>query len=318
VGHARAVSEPGRRACALPDGRQLTVRPAIADDAVGLVALFEGLGPDDRYRRFFSGFRPDEEFVRVLVGRPADRGGMLVVEVTSDEGPAIVAEAEYGVQDDGDGELAITVDRAWRGWLAPYLLDALVELAGSRGVANLRAEILVQNRPMLALVQRRPRASVETGDPTLVDVAISTGGGMPSWPPNRRGPRVLVEVPGAHWRLAPALLPSGVEVVGCSGPTRQSGGCPLLHGARCPLVDGADVVVHALGGDDPLSAALLEAHAAAGTRHLVVDVSRGRPEGSLPAGAAEVERPTDEEVRALVSSLLDLEADGVQDDREAR
>lgn len=309
---------PGTRSVELPDGRHLVVRPATAGDVPGLVALFEALGPEDRYRRFFSGFRPDDAFVRALVDRPPGRGAMLVVEVTSDEGPAIVAEAEYGVQEDGDGELAITVDRAWRGWLAPYLLDALVELAASRGVGNLRAEVLVQNRPMLALVQRRPHASVATGDPTLVDAVIGTGGGMPSWPPVRRGPRVLVEVPGAHWRLTPALLGAGVDVVGCSGPSRQVGGCPLLQGPGCPLVDGADVVVHALGADDPESAALLDAHAAAGTRHLVVDVTRGRPDGPLPAGATEVERPTAEEVRALVSSLLDLVVDEVQDEREAR
>jgi hypothetical protein len=318
VGHARDVSEPGRRDVDLPDGRRLVVRPATRDDVPGLVALFEGLGPEDRHRRFFSGFRPDDEFVGALVDRPADRAGMLVVEVASGDERAIVAEAEYGLQEDGDGELAITVERGWRGWLAPYLLDALVELAGSRGVGNLRAEVLVQNRPMLALVQRRPHASMETGDPTLVDAVIATAGGVPSWPPVRRGPRVLVEVPGAHWRLAPTLLAAGVDVVGCSGPSRQAGGCPLLHGEHCPLVDGADVVVHALGGDDPQGAALLDAHAAAGTRHLVVDVTRGRPDGQLPPGAAEVERPTAEEVRSLVASLLDLAVDDRQEARDDR
>ena len=305
-----ADSRPPRRATELPDGRTLRVRPAARRDVPALVSLFERLSPEDRHRRFFSGFRPDDAFVARLVDRLPEEGALLVAEVDSPAGAEIVAEAEYAVLEDGDGELAITVDRSWRGWIAPYLLDALVELAAERGVRNLRAEVLVQNRPMLALVRARGHAAADTGDPSLVEAVIGTTAAGPSWPPVRRRPRVLVEVPGAHWRLAGGLRDAGVDILGCSGPARRAGGCPLLRGERCPLVEGADVVVHALGADDPRSLELVDAHGRAGTRHLVVDTSRGPAGAQLPPHAVTVDHPTEDEVQALVRSLLSLDYPG--------
>jgi len=308
----------------LPDGRTLAVRSAVRDDIAAIRALFERLSPEDRYRRFFSGFRPDEGFVARLLERPEDRGAMLVAEVTDGSGSEVVAEAEYAVLADGDAELALTVDRRWRGWLAAFLLDALLELAASRGVRNLRAEVLVRNRAMLALVRSRGYAALDTGDPAVVETVISSTGDVPSWPPVRHGPRVLVEVPGAHWRFAAGLRDDGAHVMGCPGPDRRRTGCPLLSDGRCPLVDGADIVIDALGDDDPAAAALLEAHRRAGTRHLVVDVSRGSPEGPLPPGAVAVDRPDPDEVRALVAGLLCVSVDddgpdgSVQPDRDVR
>jgi hypothetical protein len=40
----------------------LTVRPVTATDVDGLVALDDDLSDDDRYRQFFSGFRPPRSF----------------------------------------------------------------------------------------------------------------------------------------------------------------------------------------------------------------------------------------------------------------
>ncbi|HEU5084032.1 MAG TPA: hypothetical protein VFU14_11885 [Acidimicrobiales bacterium] len=294
------------RSIALPDGRHLVVRAPTREDVPAICALYERLGPTDRHRRFFSGFHPDGEFVTHLVERDPALGAMLVVEVGDGEQAEIVAEAEYGLLEDGDGELGITVDRRWRGWLAPYLLDALLEVAASRGVPNLRAEVLVENRPMLAMVRARGYAALDTDDRCVLDAVISTQGPVPSWPAVRRGPRVVVEVPGAHWRLGPALREVGVDVLGCPGPRGRPDDCPLVRGEGCPLAEGADLVVHALGADDPGALAVLDAHRRAGTRHLVVDVRRGHHAHSLPAGAVEIEDPTPEEVQALVRSLLDL------------
>lgn len=300
---------PPIRATVLPDGRRIDVRLATAADVPRLRALFDRLSPEDRYRRFFSGFHPGEVWVADLVARPADRGAVLVAEVSGGGSPEVVAEAEYAVLEDGDGELALTVDRPWRGWLAPYLLDALLELAASRGVPNLRAEVLVQNRPMVALLRLRGYATVDTGDSTVIDGVVSTTGEVPSWPPVRSRPRVLVEVPGAHWRFAPGLRAAGVDVIGCPGPDRRMRTCPMLRGERCPLVEAADIVVHALGADDHASAALLDAHRRAGTRQLVVDVTRADDDVVIPPGAAVVDRPTTEEVRDLVRTLLALPVD---------
>ena len=50
---------------------------------------------------------------------------------------------------------------AWRGWLGPYLLDALVSAARDRGVPGLEADVLVTNQPMLALLRSRGCATMD-------------------------------------------------------------------------------------------------------------------------------------------------------------
>ena len=39
---------------------------------------------------------------------------------------------------------------------------------------------------------------------------------------------------------------AGVDVTVCRGPSWPATGCPVLQGRRCPLIDGADVVVSRL------------------------------------------------------------------------
>lgn len=62
----------------LPGGGVLTVRPVIPTDVDGLVALYDGLSDDDRYRRFFSSFRPPRSFFERLAS-VVERGGYGVV-----------------------------------------------------------------------------------------------------------------------------------------------------------------------------------------------------------------------------------------------
>jgi hypothetical protein len=254
----------------LADGRTVVVRDADPADVPGLLALFGRLTPDDRYRRFFSGFRPDDDFVRALVTRAPTEGRLLVAEVTGPAGSEIVAEAEFARLPDGDGELAVTVDRDWRGWLGPFLLDVLLQVADAADIPNLRAEVLAQNRPMLALLRARGAAVAESGDPCVTAVVIGAHGAAPSWAPGSAHPRVLLEAAGGRWQLTKKLGEAGVPVLRCPGPAARPANvpCPLLEGGRCPLADGADVIVHALGRDDPRSAAVLDAHRGTG-RHVV-------------------------------------------------
>jgi hypothetical protein len=135
----------------LPGGDVLTVRSVTPADVDGLVALYDGLSEDDRYRRFFSGFRPPRSFFERLVN-VGERGGYGLVATAGSDGDVvagarIVGEASYELLPNGDGELAITVAADQRGWIGPYLLDALVEAAAARGVPNLEADVLATNGP---------------------------------------------------------------------------------------------------------------------------------------------------------------------------
>jgi hypothetical protein len=138
----------------LPSGRVLTIRTVRRADAAGLGALFEGLCDDDRYRRFFAFSHPGPQFLEQLT-RAVEEGGYRLVAVVSGTGEKIVAEAGYAMLPDGNGDFALTIAAGWRGWLGPYLLDALVAAAAARGVPTLRADVLRENAQMFTLLASR-------------------------------------------------------------------------------------------------------------------------------------------------------------------
>ncbi len=248
------------RTIPVADGRILTVRPISPDDADGLRLLYEGLTSEDRYRRFFSAFHPSREFLDKWC-HIAEAGGAAVVVEVDRPVPHLVAEAGYARLPSGDGDFAITIAPEWRGWLGPYLLATLVEVAAADGVPNLQADILVENRTMLALVRHRGYAVLDHDGFTIVRVAIGVRHRMPVWTDPHEAPRVLVEAPSGRWHAEEAVRAAGFSVITCPGPDAMAPGrCPVLSGDPCPLVEGADVVVVALHPDRPTTAALLAGH----------------------------------------------------------
>ena len=151
-----ASDEPARRRAPLPGDGLLTVRPVTLADVDGLVALYDGLSREDRYRRFFSAYHPPRAFFERLA-TVVERGGYGVVatagagneaaesggDTAGGDAGRVVGEANYVLLDNGDGELGMMVAAAQRGWLGPYMLDALVEAAAAHGVPNLEADLLV-------------------------------------------------------------------------------------------------------------------------------------------------------------------------------
>lgn len=254
-----------RRVARLVGGLTLVVRQATADDVDAIAALYDKLTLDDLYRRFFCCSHPPRTLIERWAAMVGRSGMMLVAEVQDPEGSpgVIVAEATWSALPDGSGEFALTVARNWRGWLGPYLLDTLVEAAAEQGVPNLQADVLVDNRQMLAVVRARGYVVLDYSDWSIVRVMIATGPGVPSWPAGDPRPRVLVEVPGARWHAAAVAANAGLRVIGCQGPSgTPEGWCPALRGEPCPLVDGAHVVVNSLPAGDERTAAVLAAHRA--------------------------------------------------------
>lgn len=248
------------RCVPLPAARALSIRPIRGSDADGLIALYAGLNVDDQYRRFFSGHPPPESFVKKMT-KVTERGGFGLIAMM--EGPnntsRIVGEATYELLPNGDGELGITVAEDARGWLGPYLLDALVEAAADRGIPNLEADVLVANRRMLTMLRARGYATVDHDEqPAVVRVAIGTTQRMPTWPGTHERPRLLVEVPGGRWHAEEAARAAGFQVLACPGPLLGWSHCPALSGEPCPLAAGADVIVDAI--PDEAGRSLLDAH----------------------------------------------------------
>lgn len=113
------------------------------------------------------------------------------------------------------------------------------------------------------MLRRRGMAVVRTDEcPTVVRVVVGTTARLPSWPPRRDGPRVLVETPGGRWRAEGALRAAGYQVMACPGPPGGWTTCPHLRGEPCPLATGADVVVSAVPGE--IGRSLVDAHRRSG------------------------------------------------------
>ena len=231
-------------------------------DAAGLRDLFASMDEDDLVRRFFSGRAPPDDVVTRMAA-VGERGGVGLVAAL--DGPdargRIVAEAACELLPGGDGELGITVAPPYRGWLGPFLLDALVDDAAHRGIPGIEADVLVANRAMLAVLRRRGLAGMGHSDrPATLRVVIGTVGQVPPWPWRRRGRRLLVEHPGGTWHADDAARAAGYDVLVCPGPGGGWSACPAVRGEPCPLVAGADVVVDALPGET--GRVVLESHRA--------------------------------------------------------
>ena len=227
----------------------------------------------------------------------------MIALVDDSDLPTVVAEAGYSIREDGDGDLAITVAAPWRGWLGAYLLDVLVRRAATDGVRNLQAEVLLENGPMLSLLQHRDAVALSHDD-GVVHLSIGTSGSTPDWPPLERRPKILVEVAGRRWSGEHAAEEAGLATTMCAGPDRRlRHGCPVLEGGTCPLADGADAIVVLLDPADERSQRLIEAHRrnSPGTPVLVRHRSGGGH--AAPSGCIELEGDGARVVAQLVSLI---------------
>ncbi|HEX4979129.1 MAG TPA: GNAT family N-acetyltransferase [Acidimicrobiales bacterium] len=243
----------------LPDGREVSIRAAREEDGPALQTLYAGLDDGDRHRRFFSAFRPPEDFVAAMTTAEERGGCQLVAVPTSPQSCELAGEAGYALLPNGNGELAITVARTWRGGLGRSLLDALLAAARRRGVPNLEADVLTTNAAMLALAQGSGCVYVERPDTSFARIVIGTSPPSATWAPRRCGPRVLVEGPAGPWHEKARA--AGLDVIACPGPRQKRPACPAISGLPCPLVAGADAVVVRPRADiAAIAPALLAAH----------------------------------------------------------
>jgi hypothetical protein len=292
------------RTLTLSGGRSVVVRALGPDDVPGLTQLYEGLSPDDRYRRFFSSGVPADAWIERMAN-PGARGGFGLVAVEGTDpastGPA-VAEASYTPLANGDGELAITVASGWRGWLGPYLLDVLLEVAGDHGHPNLEADILTANQPMLALARARGYVTVDHADWSVVRILLGAAGREPQWPGPHDRPRLLVEAPGGRWVHEQAVRDAGFQVAVCPGPTSRRRPCPPLVGGVCPMAAGADAIVVCRPSAQGPWGDLPAAHAAC---HDGVPVAVALRPGVDAPSEAEVLPSDDSEVVPFLRALID-------------
>ena len=137
----------------LTDGGTVHVRPIRPDDAERLVAFHSRLSPESIYYRFFSP-KPrltEREVERFTTVDMVDRVALVALL-----GEDIIAVARFDRWPQrADAEVAFVVDDLHKGrGLSTLLLEHLVAIARSVGITTFTAEVLPDNRAMLAVFSK--------------------------------------------------------------------------------------------------------------------------------------------------------------------
>ncbi|MFW6067830.1 MAG: N-acetyltransferase family protein [Myxococcota bacterium] len=144
----------------LPDGTPVVIRPVTPADAPLLVAGFEHLSEESRYRRFLEAVKDlTPEQVHYLTH--ADGYKHIAWGVTVDDpdtGKPIGIAVARCVRDEEDpdtAEFAIAVADAWqRSGVGSILADVVADRAWRAGVRKLKGLMLADNRGAFALMSR--------------------------------------------------------------------------------------------------------------------------------------------------------------------
>jgi RimJ/RimL family protein N-acetyltransferase len=180
-----AASQP--QLVTLRSGDVVRIRQIRPGDAQALVRAYQNLGEQSRYRRFFT-VMPElgEATVKAAVEVDhADHEALVAVPLLSAE---IVGECRFiRLKDQGDtAEVGVTVVDAWqhRG-LGSALLARLSERALEAGIEYFTAEVLAENRTMLALLPSLGQVETESHGPVVTARVELTE------PPRQPGPDFL-------------------------------------------------------------------------------------------------------------------------------
>jgi RimJ/RimL family protein N-acetyltransferase len=152
------------QAVRLRSGDVVRLRQVRPGDAPALARAYANLGEQSRYRRFFTGM-PElpEAILRVAVEVDhEDHEALVASPLVSSE---IVGECRFiRLADRPDtADLAVTVIDAWQGrGLGSALLGRLSERALEVGIGYFTAEILAENRTMLAILPSLGRVETES------------------------------------------------------------------------------------------------------------------------------------------------------------
>ncbi len=176
----------------LRDGRAVTIREVEPSDEGAIEEFLSGLGLEARRLRFFTGGIDIARMAHTIAPARAGRLGL----VSLDSSGRVVGHAIAIELSDGRAEVALEVADELHGLgLGTILVERLAELAESRGISTLVAEVLPDNRAMLDVFRDG------------FDAHVKWSNGVDE-----------VELPSSSWRLARgrygSMFPGGGEAPG--------------------------------------------------------------------------------------------------------
>jgi acetyltransferase len=155
----------------LRDGREIRVRTARLTDEARVQELLYGLSPESVYSRYHHlRTRYPRDEVQALLDADPQRGCAFVAELPEDG--TIVGLTRYDLDPvSGIGELGIVIADAWqRKGVGGALMRRMVEVGRANGLKGLRADVLVVNSAMIALLRSVGADEVPPPEAGVVDV----------------------------------------------------------------------------------------------------------------------------------------------------
>jgi RimJ/RimL family protein N-acetyltransferase len=162
-----AASRP--QAVRLRSGDVVLVRQVRPGDASALARAYASLGEQSRYRRFFTAIPeiPESVLTELTEIDHQDREVLVAVPLLSSE---IIGGCQFVRSADrpDTAEVAVTVVDAWQNrGVASALLARLSERALEDGIEYFTAEILAENRAVLAMLPRLGQVQTEEAGPVV-------------------------------------------------------------------------------------------------------------------------------------------------------
>ena len=162
-----AASQPQQ--VTLRSGDVVRIRQIRPEDGPALVLAYENLGEQSRYRRFFTVMPelPEATLKAAVEVDHVDHEALVALPLLSAE---IVGEGRFIRLPDqpGTAEVGVTVIDAWQGrGLGSALLARLSERAFEAGIEYFTAEVLAENRTMLALLPSLGQVETESRGPVV-------------------------------------------------------------------------------------------------------------------------------------------------------
>jgi RimJ/RimL family protein N-acetyltransferase len=162
----------------LDDGTEIAIRAIRPEDRTSVLEAFKGLDREAIYRRFFS---PKKELTDPELKRLTDVDFAnivaLVATTKTSKGETLIAGGRYAVVDTESprsAELAFLTGGCYRGrGIAGLLLKHLTRLAEDAGLERFEAEVLAENRPMLAVFKRSGLPMRQTREGGAFHVTLS-------------------------------------------------------------------------------------------------------------------------------------------------
>lgn len=145
----------------LRNGRSVTIRPVLPQDAALQQAFVSSLSPASRYRRFHGPVKelPEDTLRYMTEIDYASHLALLATTIDDLRGEVQVAEARWVRREAPEttdvADFALAVADEWqRAGLGALLLGMLADSAAERGIRRLSGDVMAENEEMCRLLKR--------------------------------------------------------------------------------------------------------------------------------------------------------------------